>query len=148
MKNIIITAAVLFLAACSAKVSKPLDSAVSNSPSAINSTEINFISADINLALSKAKASGKPVYVDVSTSWCGWCKKMKATTYVDQGVIKTLNAKFINLSVDAEKGDGIAFSKKHGVTAFPTQLILSAEGNLLKKNVGFLTSEKLISFVE
>ena len=44
-------------------------------------SKINWISFEQAMAL--AKQDGKPVLVDVYTDWCGWCKRLDATTYQD-----------------------------------------------------------------
>ena len=33
----------------------------------------------------------KKIFIDVYTDWCGWCKKMDATTFTDPRIIKILN---------------------------------------------------------
>jgi thiol:disulfide interchange protein len=36
----------------------------------------------------------KKIFIDVYTDWCGWCKKMDATTFQDPKIIKLLNEDF------------------------------------------------------
>lgn len=48
----------------------------------------------------------RKVLVDVYTEWCGWCKKMDASTFVDPTVVDYLQANFYVVKFDAEqKGD-------------------------------------------
>ena len=41
-------------------------------------SQINWTTFEKAIALSKQ--DGKPVLVDVYTDWCGWCKRLDATT--------------------------------------------------------------------
>ena len=58
------------------------------------------------------KISPKPFFVDVYTDWCGWCKRMDATTFQDPAVAAYLNAYFYPVKFDAESKDTIRFLEK------------------------------------
>lgn len=51
----------------------------------------------------------KPVFFDVYTDWCGWCKRMDATTFKDPQVVALLNNKFHPVKFDAERKDTFTF---------------------------------------
>src|SRR5437867_228320 len=68
--------------------------------------------------LAKAKAQGKPVFVDFTTDWCGWCKKLDKDTYSQPSVAEAMKA-FVNVRIDAEKGEGPALAKRFFVHGFP-----------------------------
>lgn len=40
--------------------------------------------------------------IDVWTTWCGWCKRMDATTFSDSLVIEHVNENFYAVSMDGE----------------------------------------------
>ncbi len=107
---------------------------------------IEFQNMRLEEVLKYAAEQDKHVYVDVSTSWCGYCRKMKASTYTDPAVIKHINDNYVSVSIDAEKGDGPAIIQKYRVRAYPTELILDETGKLLSKNVGYLKPKELIAF--
>lgn len=48
------------------------------------------------------KSNKKMVFVDFSTSWCGWCKKMDRETFSDPVVAAILNKYYIPVHFDAE----------------------------------------------
>lgn len=58
------------------------------------------------------KKKPKKVWVDVYTSWCGWCKVMDQKTFSNPNVIKYLNENFYMVKVDAEQKDEIRFRGK------------------------------------
>src|SRR3982750_3389771 len=47
----------------------------------------------------------KKIFIDVYTKWCGWCKRMDATTYEDAGIAKYMNENFYAVRLDAETRD-------------------------------------------
>ncbi len=48
------------------------------------------------------KEAPKPVLVDLYTSWCVWCSKMKESTYTDPGLVQYINQNFYATRFDAE----------------------------------------------
>ena len=57
--------------------------------------KINWMSLDKGMIALEADSSGKHVFIDVTASWCGWCKKMEKDTFSDPEVIKFMNDNFI-----------------------------------------------------
>lgn len=66
----------------------------------------------IEEAEQKAKENPKPVMVDIYTDWCGWCKRMMATTFSDPEVANYINQNFYPVRFDAETKDTIVFQGK------------------------------------
>lgn len=48
------------------------------------------------------KKNPKKVFVDVYTDWCGWCKKMDKSTFVDPEVVEYANKHFYAVKLNAE----------------------------------------------
>ncbi len=48
------------------------------------------------------KSNNKMFFIDFSTSWCGWCKKMDRDTFSDPVVAAILNRYYIPVHFDAE----------------------------------------------
>lgn len=57
-----------------------------------------------------SKVTPKKIFVDVYTDWCGWCKKMDATTFQDPKVVQFLNENFYAVKLNAEMKDEILFN--------------------------------------
>ncbi len=51
----------------------------------------------------------KPIFIDVYTDWCGWCKRMDATTFSNPEVAKTMNENFHAVKLDGEAKRDITF---------------------------------------
>ena len=52
------------------------------------------------------------MFIDVYTDWCGWCKRMDASTFKDPTVAAYLNANFYPVKLNAETRDTITFNGK------------------------------------
>lgn len=100
-------------------------------------------------ALEKAKAEKKYVFVDCYTSWCGPCKMMADKILPLKEVGDYLNAKFVCLKIDMEKGEGVEIARKYRVDTYPTFLILKEDGGLLHRVVGGTASgEEFVKKIE
>ena len=58
------------------------------------------------------KANPKKIIVDVYTDWCGWCKRLDATTYKDAGIVKYVNDNFYAVKLNAESKDKIVYQNQ------------------------------------
>jgi thioredoxin-related protein len=61
-------------------------------------------------AADKAKVEPRKIFVDIYTDWCGWCKRMDATTFQDPRVIEYMNANFYAVKLNAEMKEEISFN--------------------------------------
>lgn len=107
---------------------------------------INFFHGTWPEAMAQAKTEQKLIFVDAYASWCGPCKRMAANVFPDPQVGDYFNANFVNLKIDMEKPENSEFAGKYPVSAYPTLLILDAEGKIVHKHVGGLAADGLIAF--
>ncbi len=61
-------------------------------------------------AMEANKVKPKKIFIDIYTDWCGWCKKMDKSTFIDPAVIKALNTDFYAIKFDAEQKEEIIFN--------------------------------------
>ena len=71
---------------------------------------INWVSVQDLPVLMKGKP--KRVYIDMYTDWCGWCKKMEATTFTNPDVVRYMNENFYCVRFNAERKDTFRFMGK------------------------------------
>lgn len=107
--------------------------------------QITFERGTLEEALKKAKEAKKPLFVDVFAVWCGPCKQMAATAFVDPEVTTFYNSSFVSLKLDGEKNDGPEVMRKYGITAYPTLLYFNANGELVAKVVGGQQAKQLLA---
>ena len=54
----------------------------------------------------------RPVFIDVYTDWCGWCKVMDRETFAKAEVYEILNRDFYSVKFDAEQREDIKVGSK------------------------------------
>jgi len=128
--------------------------AISLSHSMVNANNSESINTTVfkvntyNEALALAKEQNKPILVDISASWCGYCKRMKKNVYTNSEVASYLNNNFITIAIDGEVGEGIDMAKKYNVTGYPTFVFINPDGSLLHKTAGYHSTKEFIKLGE
>ena len=75
-----------------------------------NKGPINWLT--LEEADSLYKIQKRPIFIDVFTDWCGWCKRMDATTFKDPNIAAYLNTNFYSVKLNAETNETITFNGK------------------------------------
>ncbi|MEM1134685.1 MAG: thioredoxin family protein [Bacteroidota bacterium] len=110
----------------------------------------------------KLQTTPKPILIDAYTNWCGWCKRMDATTFKDEQVGKILTDSYYAVKLNAEgeaniRFDGKVFkeyelAKQLGVRGFPTVILINPETNQSKILTGYQKasplSKQLVKFMK
>ncbi|TNE47279.1 MAG: DUF255 domain-containing protein [Bacteroidetes bacterium] len=117
----------------------------------------------IEEALERSKTEKRKIFIDVFTEWCGWCKRMDQSTFVDPSVAQYLNENYYPVKFDAEQQDEISFNNKtyrfrkngargyHELAAellnnrlsFPTVVFLDENMHVIQPIPGYLEAQKL-----
>ena len=100
---------------------------------------------DYQSALKRAKAEKKLIFMDLWTEWCGPCQYLQKNVFPTAEAQAAL-AKVVPFSALVEKRDrtpvaeGTRLSETFKLTAFPTMVILDADGKELRRQVGAFRS--------
>lgn len=105
---------------------------------------IRFETGSFELTLARAQATNKYIFVDVYTEWCAPCKKLEKEVFTQPEVADFFNQHFINLKINAEKGEGVEFSSVFDVNAYPCALFFSPDGKLVHRTVGYFETQAFI----
>jgi pentatricopeptide repeat protein len=100
----------------------------------------------LKTALNQAKAEGKQVMIDLFAEWCGFCKRMKQSTFPDPKVKKLTDEKYIRLTIDTQKEPLLAM--RFGSVGLPTVIILDATGSEVDRIQGFRTPQQFFDDVK
>ena len=101
-----------------------------------HSQSVDFLQNNLNRALKQAEKQDKLIFVDGYTSWCGPCKWMDANVFTDPQLAEFFNNSFVNLKVNLEEGNGVAFAEKYNPPAFPTFYFLNSTGEVQHMALG------------
>ena len=120
-------------------------------------SQINWMPFEKAMELS-AK-DGKPVMIDVYTDWCGWCKRLDATTYQDSAVVAYINSHFYAVKMNAEGAEKITYrdsvytkqGKTHdlaikllnGKLSYPTTIFMVDKYNMIIPVAGYMNRETI-----
>ena len=110
---------------------------------------IKFDHMTLAEAKTEAIKTGKLIFIDCYTDWCGPCRRMAATSFKNEKVGNAFNGKFINLKIEMEKNpDGRGLAMKYRVNAYPTLLVINGEGKLVKKVIGMQNVDGLLQLAK
>ena len=101
-----------------------------------------------------SRAHGKPILYDFTAAWCGPCHVLDRE-WNDPKVAERINRGFVPARVmDRNREDGRnapeidQLQRRYEVTAFPTLVVASADGELIGKLEGYRGKAVLLSFLE
>ncbi|MCF8224727.1 MAG: thioredoxin family protein [Bacteroidales bacterium] len=109
------------------------------------SSGIEFHTGTWQEALNQAAKEGKPIFLDISASWCGPCKALKKNTFPNEEVGAYYNENFINVLVDGEKGEGKDLANKFKIRGYPTMIYLNSKGEVIAQTSGYRDPQTLIN---
>lgn len=118
-------------------------------------------------AMAATEKEPKKIFIDVYTDWCGWCKRMDASTFTDSDVIAYMNENYYAVKFNAEKpgdkvyqGKTLGFREKasrrggvhelaivllNGRLGYPSFVYLDEETNSIKVSPGYKTPDVLLN---
>lgn len=105
---------------------------------------VDFKELTMQEALALAGKEKKMIFIDFYTTWCGPCKMMSSEVFTQEQVGTYFNRVFVNMKVDAEKGEGVELAKKYQVRAYPTFVVLRADGTEVYRTSGARPAEEFI----
>ena len=74
---------------------------------------------DFEEALAANEKKPKKMFLDMYTDWCGWCKKMDQSTFVNPVIVEYMNKNYYAVKFNAERKDTVTFNGKDYVNPNP-----------------------------
>ena len=103
-----------------------------------------FFDGTFEAALAEAKAKGKLVLVDVGAYWCHSCHELEENVFTLPKVGDRIREGFVAVKLDAEKDQGPELTERYRVQAYPTLLVLDANGVEMGRMVEVADAEELL----
>ncbi|MBL4886233.1 MAG: thioredoxin family protein [Planctomycetaceae bacterium] len=100
---------------------------------------------DYEQAKKQAIAESKPIVAMFTASWCGPCKKMKASTLVDRSVKQLIESHFVAVMIDTDRNRDL--TRRFKISAMPTVLIIDPVTGEIDRVRGFQSRNKFLSLL-
>lgn len=121
----------------------------------------------IEEAVMLAAKDPRVLVIDVYTDWCGWCKRMDATTFSDPAVAAIMNKHFYPVKLNAEGKEDITIGERtfkfvdngrrgyHEIAAvvtkgrlsYPTISYVDEKGRVLEASPGYKTADQFKAYL-
>jgi len=107
-----------------------------------------------NEGLQHARASQRPIIVDVYTDWCGWCRRMDRDVYGKSEITDYLRKRYVTIKLNAEASDAAAYegrkttsqgiAQRFRVSGYPTTVFLRSTGEHMANVPGYVPADKFL----
>ncbi len=126
--------------------------------------EINWVSIN-DAEKMQLQSPEKPMFIDVYTDWCGWCKQMDNTTFKNEEVVAFINEYYIPVKFDAEQKQEVTFKGQkfeymevgrkgvhqlaaallQGNLSYPSYVVINSNNELTHLLRGFMKPNDLLN---
>ena len=139
--------------------------APSAAPETASAAAFRWYTIEEVIAIKEANPNdNKAIFIDVYTDWCGWCKRMDATTFADPRVKEILGQEFYAVKFDGEAKQDIRMGDQtfkfinqgrrgyhelaaallQGKMSYPTVVFMDKNFNMIQPLPGYRTADEML----
>jgi len=97
---------------------------------------VRFNNGPLENIIMEAREGNKPLFIEVSTDWCGPCKRLDKEILTKRSVGDLINTHFVSYKMNSEKAEGPDFVKHYRIKGYPTLLFIDPKGTLFYRFTG------------
>lgn len=109
---------------------------------------VSWFEGSFEQAKAKAAQTNKSVFLLMGAYWCPPCHRLDEEVFVRPDVAAAIEDRAIPIHIDVERGDGPELVLEYNVMAYPTILMLTADGIEKGRVVDFLPGDELKDALE
>ena len=91
--------------------------------------------SDFEGARAEAKALGRPIWLQFTGPWCGYCRKMEREAFARPDVAALARGRFVPVEVRPDVEEDLA--RRFDITGIPATVLLTPEGRVLARHEGY-----------
>jgi len=100
---------------------------------------------DYSLALEEALLTRRPVLLTFYTTWCGWCRKLEATTFKDEG-FSAMVQHVVPVRVDGDQERGLVGLFQ--IRSYPTTVVIDRRGREIGRLIGYYPPAEFVRHIQ
>lgn len=109
----------------------------------------HFVKGSWKELTARARKEGKPIFIDTYFEGCHACKDMEVKVFPRAEVKRYMEENFICTGYDVFKEQfGMDLCVKYFMRGFPTYLVISGEGKLINRGMGYQEPQVFMSFLQ
>ena len=90
---------------------------------------------DFERARAEAKALGRPLWLQFTGPWCGYCRKLERESFARADVVALARGRFVPVEVRPDVDEEL--SSRFNITGIPATVLLTPEGRVIARQEGY-----------
>lgn len=101
---------------------------------------------DFAHAQEEARSRNRPLWVQFTGPWCGYCRQMERETFVSPDIVALARARFIPVRVQSDIREDLAL--RFGLSGLPATYLVAPSGEVLAQQEGYADPRSFRAFLD